>query len=168
MKVRAPAESFAACVVPLGGTTAMLPATEVYDAVAKGAIDAVFSGWSAFWVRKWYEVTGHFIGPMVADPWTTVMNLSTWESLPGDIQQTIMEVGAEAEELSMDTSIAFDEESKNNLRGAGGSVIVFTSAQAAEWAAAVAPAYDTWLQNCDAAGAGDEARKIKAALDATR
>lgn len=167
LKIRAPVPGALASLEGWGATPAKVAAAEVYDALAKGAIDAAVTSWASFYTRKFYEVVDHFVGPIWWTVWVTFMNLDTWNSLPKDIQATIMEVSAEVEAQSLGLAKSFDEMALAELRKVG-TVKILTTAEKAVWAEPLKPIYDAWLEQSAAAGYGDQAKQIIAALNKAR
>lgn len=157
--IRAPNTTVVEMVKAVGGVPAAIAPEEVYDALGKGTIGAAYSGWSTFYSRKWYEVSRNFSGPVGLNPWTCFMNLSTWNSLPRDIQQTIMEVAKETAQLSAKEGVDFDKKSIDFLKGKG-TVTIFSAEQVAAWQEALRPIYDKWIADCEKAGFGSQARQI--------
>ncbi len=151
----------------LGAVPASMASSEVYDAVAKGALDGAVAGWSTFYSRKWYEVTDYFTGPVKSASWVSFMNLDTWNGLPKDVQNMLMEVGKEIEEWSFEQAIAFDKESIEFLRTEG-TVTILSAEQTAAWEEAVLPTYDIWVEECEKAGYGSQAREIIEILEKTK
>lgn len=167
LKIRAPVPGALASLEGWGATPAKVAAAEVYDALAKGAIDAAVTSWASFYTRKFYEVVDHFVGPIWWTVWVTFMNLDTWNSLPKDIQATIMEVSAEVEAQSLELAKSFDEMALAELRKVG-TVKILTAQEKAVWAEPLKPIYDAWLEQSAAAGYGDQAKQIIAALNKAR
>ena len=151
----------------LGAVPAPMASTEVYDAMSKGAIDGAFSGWSTFYSRKWYEVADHFSGPFQCSTWITFMNLDTWNSLPKDIQQTIMEVAKDTENMSFEQGKAYDSKAKETLAKSG-TLTVFSSEQIAAWVDFVRPHYQSYIDKSEKAGSAKEVAEVLKILDDTR
>ena len=139
----------------------------MYDALDKGAIDAAVTSWASFYNRKFYEVVDHFVGPIWWTVWVNFMNLDTWNSLPKDIQDTILEVSAEVEAQSLGLMKSTDENHIAEL-GKLGTVKILTAQEKAAWGEPLKPVYASWLQQCADAGYGDQASQIMAALEAAR
>lgn len=78
----------------LGASPLNLPMPDVYESVSKGVIDGASVPWAAIATYKFYEVLKYWtdVGT-VASPQMTIMNLKTWDTLPPDIQKSIMSVG---------------------------------------------------------------------------
>ena len=73
--------------VPSTPTPTKIAAAEVYDAMGKGAIDAVVSSWGSMYSRKFYEVSNEFFGPIWWTVWVNFINIGTWNNLSPEIQK---------------------------------------------------------------------------------
>jgi TRAP-type C4-dicarboxylate transport system substrate-binding protein len=167
LKIRAPVPGALACLATWGATPTKIAAAEVYDAIAKGAIDGCVTSWSSMYARKFYEVTNHFVGPIMRSVWVNFINLNTWKSLPADIQKIIMEVSRDTEERSITIMKAFDVKSLNKLKEVG-TVKILTPAEKISWATPLKSTYDAWVKKCDDKGYGNEARRILEAIEKAR
>ncbi len=167
MKVRAPVPGALTCLKTWGATPAKVAAGEVYDAMAKGAIDACVTSWGSMYSRKFYEVADQFFGPIWWTVWINFINLGTWNSLPPDVQDVILEVGRETEERSLGIMREYDEKSLAKLEEVG-TLKVLTTEEKMQWGTPLRPAYEAWVDECDGKGFGDEARGIMEALDKAR
>jgi TRAP-type C4-dicarboxylate transport system substrate-binding protein len=165
MKIRAPVPGMLDSLEAWGATPANVAAAEVYDALSKGAIDAAVTSWASFENRKFYEVVDYFTGPIGESVWVNYMNMDTWNSLPSDIQSTIMDVCLEMEEQSLDLMKSYDAGHIAALEEAG-TVHIMTKEEVAEWREPLLPVYDAWIQQCADAGYGDQAEQIMEALKA--
>ena len=67
----------------------------MYAALGWDAIDGAVSCASCGYDHRWYEVTDYIVGPMnsISHSWLTVSN-QTWNQLPTDLQNIILEEGA--------------------------------------------------------------------------
>lgn len=167
MKVRAPVPGALTCLKAWGATPAKVAAAEVYDAMGKGAIDACVSSWGSMYSRKYYEVSDHFFGPIWWTVWTNFINLGTWNRLPADVQEILLEVGRETEERSLRIMKEYDQKALAKLQEVG-TLKVLTSEEKDVWREPLEPAYEAWVEECEKEGFGEEARGIIKALDKAR
>jgi len=75
-----------------------LPATEAYDAVSRGVVDAIIALPDTTYKFKWYEVCKYWtrtgiLGSIVA--YGISINLNVWNKLPTDVQEVMDRVGSE-------------------------------------------------------------------------
>ncbi len=79
----------------LGGDPQFIAFADVYTALERGVIDAAVSCGSCGYAQRWYEVADYLVGPIVSigNAWMTV-NVNTFNELPRDFQNIILEEGA--------------------------------------------------------------------------
>lgn len=159
LRIRGSSKGVNDAINALGGVGTTLAVAEAYDAMAKGALDGILSGWSGSYTRKWYEVAKYFTGPTWRVVFFGFMNLDTWNKLPKDIQETMTKVAKETEDRSFKAGVAFDIESLDALAKYG-TVKIFTPEETRVWAAASKPDWDRWVKDCDGKGQGELARRI--------
>ena len=77
-------------------------------------MDAAITVLDAGYGQKWYEVTDYMTGPIVAlaQTWVT-MNKDTFNVLPPDLQQLLMEEGKWREEENLKRTIEGTEKTSN-------------------------------------------------------
>ena len=167
LKVRAPVPGAFDCLEAWGAVSAKVAAAEVYDALGKRAIDAAVSSWGVMYSRKFYEVAKHFVGPLWWTVWINFIDVGTWNRMPDDIKQVILEVSRETEEKSLGLMRSYDEKSLAQLREVG-SLKLLTGEEKKEWVKPLQPVYEAWVKECARAGFGDQAAKILEALNQAR
>ena len=136
---------------------------DFYESLSRGNLDSVYFPPSGSLAMKLFEVAKSNLGlrqggadvPMI-------FNLDTWNSLPSDIQDVIMEASLETAQWSVGFSTVSTEQSYQVFRDAGLYV-------------GDAPEEDTlklfeglmkynveehWVSSCNAAGLGDEAQVL--------
>ena len=167
LKVRAPVPGAMASLAAWGATPIKIASAELYDAMAKGAIDAFSSSWSSMYSRKYYEVAKHAVGPIWWTVWINFINLDTWNNLSKETQEILMEVSRETENRSLGVMKAFDEKSLEKLSQVG-TVKILTSEEKKAWGNSLRPAYAEWIKNCTDKGYGKQAEEIMEVLNRTR
>ncbi len=90
----------------LGANGQFLAFSEVYTALERGVMDAAITVLDAGYGQKWYEVTDYMTGPIVAvaQTWVT-MNKDTFNGLPSDLQQLLLEEGKWREKENLKRTI---------------------------------------------------------------
>ena len=166
-KIRAPVPGAFPCISAWGATPAKVDPGEVYDALSKGAIDAAITSWGFGYATKIFDVTKFYVGPIWWTMWVNFMNLDTWNSLPKDIQQIVMDVSKESEDRSLESMTKFEDTSLAKLREVG-TVKILSSEELKEWGKPLKVVYGGWVEECDKAKYGKEARAIIEALDKVR
>lgn len=77
----------------LGGVPLLVPMTDAYISLQKGVADGMGTPWEAIHTYRFYEVANHYTEvPFPAVYFSIVMNKTTWDGLPEDIQDAIMSV----------------------------------------------------------------------------
>jgi TRAP-type C4-dicarboxylate transport system substrate-binding protein len=76
---------------------------ELYEALSRGVIDAIWMTTAAIVPLKWYEIakTQLVLGQNAMNNVPLTFNLDTWNRLPGDIQQVITESARETAQWSV-------------------------------------------------------------------
>jgi TRAP-type C4-dicarboxylate transport system substrate-binding protein len=167
LKVRAPVPGAFDCLEAWGAVSAKVAAAEVYDALGKRAIDAAVSSWGVMYSRKFYEVAKHFIGPLWWTVWVNFIDIGTWNKMPEDIQQIILEVSKETEAKSLGIMKDYDQKSIDQLKEVG-SLKLLTETEKKEWVKPLEAVFEAWVKECAKAGFGEEARGILEALNQAR
>jgi TRAP-type C4-dicarboxylate transport system substrate-binding protein len=167
LKVRAPVPGAFDCLEAWGAVSAKVAAAEVYDALGKRAIDAAVSSWGVMYSRKFYEVAKHFVGPLWWTVWVNFIDLGTWNKLPEDIKQIIMEVSKETEGQSLGIMKNDDQKSIDELKKVG-SMKLLTEEDKKEWVKPLQPVFEAWVKECAKAGFGEQAQQILDALNQAR
>lgn len=164
LKIRGPSRAHLDTLEAWGAVGASLSAGEVYDALGKGAIDGVCTGWSSHATRAHYEVAKNFSGPATYSIWLLVMNLNTWNNLSEDNKETIAAAARDMEQYTRDVVEQKDEQYIAKLQE-NANVHFFTPEELSAWTKASKPAYEKWVAECIKVGYGDEIRKIMKALE---
>lgn len=112
LKIRGFGEMQSEALRALGATPVFMGGGEVYMALQRGTIDATSAGVSNLIERKQYEVTKYITyvpGFVFVTQWVLI-NKKKWDSLPADLQKTILEAGQEAQKWDR------EEEVKDKLK----------------------------------------------------
>jgi TRAP-type C4-dicarboxylate transport system substrate-binding protein len=144
----------------LGATPASIASAEQYDAMARGAIDGGGTGYATMVSRKLYEVTDYVIGPFWNPMWISFMSLDVWNSLPEDVQNLIEEVSSDTEKKSYEIVSATDQDAIDFLKANQEEFIYLAPEDRKQWKEPVEPLYQKWVETCEEAGYGEEARKL--------
>ena len=159
LKIRAPVPGALASLAAWGATPIKIASAEVYDAMAKGAIDAFSSSWSSMYSRKYYEVAKHSVGPIWWTVWVNFINLDTWNNLSPENQKILMDVSIATEKRSLGVMKEFDKKSLQKL-GEVGTIKILTDEEKQAWSEPLRPAYAEWIKKCTDKGYGEQAKKI--------
>jgi len=162
LRIRGMSDPFFHDIEAWGGVPAAMSPDEAYDACAKGALEGIMSSWQSVTARKWYDISDYVFGTVCCSMWGIFMNQEVWEGLPPDVQAVIAEAAKNAHDLSMSGQMAVDEAAREELRGHGMNVKVFTPEEAAIWKDESRSAYAKYVSVCTDAGQGDTAKTILA------
>lgn len=163
LKIRAPVPGAMACLEAWGATPTRIAASEVYDALSKGAIDGCVTSWSFMNAMKLYEVSDQYVGPFWWTVWVNFINMDTWNSIPKNHQDTILKIAAETEKKSVEWMKAYEDKSLDKLK-ADGKVKLLTPHELKEWKAPLTNVYNSWVEECGKKGFENEAKQILGAL----
>jgi TRAP-type C4-dicarboxylate transport system substrate-binding protein len=167
LKIRAPVPGALASLAAWGASPTRIASSEVYDALAKGAIDGCVTSWSFMNAQKLYEVSDYYVGPFWWTVWVNLINMDTWQNIPGELQKIILQVSKDTEKLSPGWMQDYENESLAKLKEKG-SVKILTPPELKAWGKPLIPVYEAWVKECTDKGSGKEAKEIIKALNATR
>ncbi|MFH1078926.1 MAG: hypothetical protein V1766_01470, partial [Pseudomonadota bacterium] len=159
-RIRGISDPFFDCIKAWGGVPAAMTPSEAYDAMAKGALDGIMSGWDSAKSRKYFEIAGYAAGPTAAPIWAYVMNLNTWKGLPTEVQQVIQQAANNSSNEGIAGQEKADEAVIQFLKASKMQVKIFTPAEVAMWKKATLPAYDLFLKRATEKGMGDVAKRL--------
>ena len=107
----------------LGANTVSMPTGEVYSGLQTGLIDTINSPPGSIRAFSWWEYLTHGQKPYQYYADAYIMANATWfNSLPADLQQLLMNVGAEIGKISTDTILNTGEETLAEFQERGGVV----------------------------------------------
>lgn len=138
----------------LGGTPVAMPMPEVYEALAKGIVEGVYTGFDILKGYKHAELID-YVTPAPSPPasFYGVMNLDSWNALPQDVQKVLDEL---AEDHSIWTGEEFHRTSVEGLEYAveveGAELITLSSEEMARWMERFKPLVDKYLADTAAKG----------------
>ncbi len=167
LKIRGPVPGALESLAAWGASPTRIASSEVYDAIAKGAIDGVVTSWGFMNAQRLYEVSDYYVGPFWWTIWVNFINLDTWDGIPKDLQDIILEVAKDTEGKSLGWMQEYEEESLNLLKSKG-EVKILTPEELKAWGEPMKPVYEAWVKECADKGYGEQARQIIQALDKVR
>lgn len=159
LKIRGVSKGAFDSLETLGAVPYDFPTPEVYDAVCKGAVDGVASGTETITARKWYECTKYAVLPFNISTWQVFINMQAFNSLPKDVQDTIVQVAKEAEDKQVEARRAYDEVNRK-LLSEKQTTKVLTAEESRVWAAKLKPVHEAWVKSAAAKGHGALAQKL--------
>lgn len=105
-----------------------------YESLSRGVVEATQMGFAPTISLKWYEVAkGYMFDGTYACGSPITINLKTWESLPADVQQIMMDGVKEAVKLSFELDKAARERDVKLLEANGVTVGTLSEADQQKW-----------------------------------
>jgi TRAP-type C4-dicarboxylate transport system substrate-binding protein len=138
----------------LGATPVGIPITESYEAMQRGTVDAVFYGLTAS-VTYGLEDSAKYIWklPIGSSAGLIGMNLITWNKLPKDLQQVIMDTAAKhPDAFHKIYQVEGDEEALQKFVNAGAKIIEPKPEQVEKLKEMAKPIWDKWAQDMESKG----------------
>ncbi len=159
--------AFIDVMTKLGATPTSIPGGETYDALAKGIVDG-FTGATIGGIvpRGWHEHVSYILNPGLGlyTGGVTAINLDFWDSLPADIQRTIMDIDALS--IANEIGLKVEVESVAKAIEDGVKLDVLTAQEKARWQEqGLKPVWDGWVKEMEEKGLpGSEILELYRAL----
>ncbi len=132
----------------LGATAVGMPQPETYDALQKGVVEGTFCPIETLKGWKQGEVV-EFVTDTKAIGYTTAMfvamNQKSWDALPADLQQILVDVSAEFVDKHGAAWNQADAKGLEFVQGLGREIIALSADEEARWKAAVEPIVQKYL-----------------------
>lgn len=152
------------------GATAVNSAfPEFYNSISTGVADGAVMTINGMLPFKIHEVAPYITLVDMGGPITGVLtvNNDTWDSLPGDVQDALSELGREYSVKVADTVAAREEKFLATMQEQGANVSTLSAEERAKWAANLPDLAGDWVKlNTDAGLPADEV--LRAFLDGAR
>ncbi|TMM54375.1 DctP family TRAP transporter solute-binding subunit [Sulfitobacter sabulilitoris] len=154
-----PSEVLKANMEALGASPQPMAFSEVYGALQTGVVDGQENTWSNIYGQKFFEVqdgiteTNHGV-----IDYLVVTNVDWWEGLDADVRDQLATILQEVTEQRNAESFQVNEEAKEAIIAAGGTVRKLTPEQRQAWVDAMKPVWNQFIddvgqENIDAAQA---------------
>jgi TRAP-type C4-dicarboxylate transport system substrate-binding protein len=140
-----------------GGTPVMIAPPDMYAGLDKGVVDGGVTGWVQIQSQRFDEVVNYFLDYGFGQNVQTVpMNLTTWNSLPPDIQQILTDLVPGMENVSANAMLGDDDKGRNLVNSNPSKTVVVPNAEQKQlWDALFAPMEAVWLENMKAKGVSE-------------
>ena len=136
---------------------------DIYEAVQRGTLDYSFINRGNINAIKVYEVGKYSCGPVMSIVGhLIVIGQKTWDSLPADIQQIMVEEAQKASKAYIDDIEKAEDAAGEAMIAAGAVIKPMKEGELEKWKAAAPDMLQGWVDEMTAAGQGDQA---KAAAD---
>jgi TRAP-type transport system periplasmic protein len=140
----------------LGATAVSISSSEIYEALDRGLIDGYTNtSLASAATRSYPEVAPYILDPGMGNYACieTAMNLNTWNNLPADIKQIILEVSKEVIDKSAEIMMEDEDKMMQKMHTDWKTTFYTLSPEEAErWKAIVLPLYDEYIKNFEAKG----------------
>lgn len=139
-----------------GGTALSLGPMDWYTSLQKGLGEGIFShypamdGFKLMELAKYHTEVGE--GGLGSTGFGYIVNLKTWNSLPPDLQQIIVEGFDWINDEAMKMNIALIEKAKSEGKAAGQIFYQSTPEEINLWEQAIKPVNDKWVKETEAKG----------------
>jgi TRAP-type C4-dicarboxylate transport system substrate-binding protein len=157
-------------VQSLGGVPLLVPMTDAYISLQKGVADGMGTPWEAIHTYRFYEVADHYTEvPFPAVYFSIVMNRSTWDKLPNDVQDAIMSVSGLAGSKFWGKNF-FDSAKTVSLEkieasGKGDNIHRLSQEERDRWIEVGGkPVWSDWTRRMEEAGFANASRILDAAI----
>jgi TRAP-type C4-dicarboxylate transport system substrate-binding protein len=149
----------------IGAVPVTVPVPEVYEALQRGAIDYSTINRGNILANKFYEVAPHNCGPVFAIAGhIIVIGERTWNRLPADIQQILVEEGRKAGEAYMAAIDAAESDAQAKIEALGGTFKPIPQAELDKWRAMAPDVLQEWVNDMAGKGQGEKAAALAAYL----
>ncbi|AZO00861.1 C4-dicarboxylate ABC transporter [Mesorhizobium sp. M9A.F.Ca.ET.002.03.1.2] len=142
IKMRGIGPAFDRGLTAMGATTAAMPGSEVYQALATGVIDAAITDVAAAYSRKYFEVQDHMtVVPVLAAYLHGYVNPAWHEELSDKSKAALKQAGEAASQWALDASIQAAANAPKQLEEKGVKVHIATDAENESLKAVMQPAF---------------------------
>lgn len=153
LKISTPSPASNAVVEAWGATPVFMPMNEVYEAMQKGVVDGRMGPYSAVANFKLNEVTGYITeGDFYTTNFVISMNKTVWESLSQEDQDIINGLVDKYRNLSAEVYAADAARGKELAVETGIEINVLSDDDKEEFAKALEPLHDSWVEEMDKEG----------------
>jgi TRAP-type transport system periplasmic protein len=137
----------------LGATPVSIPSPETYAALEKGMVDGEIAGATLTLSMKKYNIINYASRiSLNYGIQTLVYNEHTWESLPGDIRQSITDLNLWAQKYFDDRMSQEIEAAYAKFKESGVKVVVISPEERDKFIKASKPVVDSWVRDMDSRG----------------
>ena len=138
-----PSEVLVAQFEALGANPQKMAFSEVYGALQQGVIDGQENTWSNIYGKKFFEVQDGVTETIhgIID-YMLVTSLGWWQGLDDDVRSQLSTIVAEVTEKRNQAAYEVNQQNKQAIIDAGGTVRQLTPEQRAKWVKAMSPVWD--------------------------
>jgi TRAP-type C4-dicarboxylate transport system substrate-binding protein len=134
----------------LGVTPSSISLNEMYEAIQRGTVDGVMTGWTAFQPFKLAEVTSYHVDTQLgASTGMVFMSKKKWDTLSPAVKKVLEANSGEAQSKAFGAFWdRISEEGRSDVRKTGKHTIVTLSPeQQSKWQATITPVVQEWTKS---------------------
>lgn len=150
LKLRSGGGSMTDFITACGGAPMNITTSELYEALEKGLVDGNVCNGSQMSSWNLAEVESYFMDmPLFVGVWMTLMNKESFEKLPAELQDAIMNSGGREGSLKLATYLQDenDEGYEDAIANNGGQWISVAEEEQAKFAAAAEAYNQSWIES---------------------
>lgn len=154
LMVRSPGGSLDLLLESLGSSVISIAPTELYEAMQRGTVDAMYSPQESLIPQALNEVMTYSTGNLDLNSFVISWDISldVWNTIPEDIQQIMIECGREVtESFSKDLQAEYDA-AQTELEAQGITFTYFSDEELAKCHEAIANVNVDWMETVDSKG----------------
>ncbi len=145
----------------IGAVPVTVQPTEVYEALQRGTIDYSFLNAGNIESLRLYEPGKYSCGPaMVITGHLIVIGKRTWDRLPADIQEIIMDQAQKSQQDYLDWLETGTATSIANIEAGGGEFLELPASELEKWKSMTPDILAGWVESMKGRGLGDEAQEV--------
>jgi TRAP-type C4-dicarboxylate transport system substrate-binding protein len=153
LQIRSPGGFLTQALEDLGATPISMASSEIYSSLERGVIEGVMLAYASAPAFKLEEVIHYSVeAGLGAATFGIVMNKDSFESLPPDLQEIVVEVGNDASIWGAESYDTVTAAERDVFIQSGIEINEITGAELQRWQAAVKPIWDAWVQDTDNKG----------------
>jgi TRAP-type C4-dicarboxylate transport system substrate-binding protein len=152
MRIRVLSPIMGKIIKKWGGVPVAMPATEIFIALDRGTIDAMFTDPLTLYALKCNEVTEYHTNVGIASsPFFFIMNKETWDQLPADVKEIIDGLSGEYFSADLNGRMIDELERKTwkRLEMEGHSVYTLSPEERERWKISAETAIDEWVRDME-------------------
>jgi TRAP-type C4-dicarboxylate transport system substrate-binding protein len=152
-KIRATNPTMLQWVDNLGASPISMASPDIYMALDRGTLDGVYTGYTNYLQKKYFEVCKNAIwNPISMGTCPVIMSKAAWDRLPPDVQADVDEAIEAYKTVFLDHFNAADAKAVDSLKAQGANVYSFEGDDAAKLLEAAAPLKEEWINAMQAKG----------------
>lgn len=137
---------------------------ELYEALSRGVIDAIFMATAAVVPLKWYELAKSYLvlgeNTVISTP--LAFNLDSWNRLPKDIQKAFLDASWQTAQWSVELNEKLLKETYEKLEKSGATVVRIPKEENERFFNVLFKhSIEDWMEKCKAQGVEKEAKVVQ-------